>query len=148
MIAIVEFSPVTALIGGLLIGTASALALALNGKIPGISGVVARIFKAQAGDTAWRVVFVLGLVCGAGLAFTSYGPAAGYHPSRSLLVMGIAGLLVGVGTRVCGGCTSGHGVCGMGRGSPRSILATVVFMAWAILTVYVFAHVAGGGSLR
>jgi uncharacterized membrane protein YedE/YeeE len=142
MIAIAEFSPWTALIGGLLIGTASALALALNGKIPGISGIVARIFRGQPDDTAWRAVFVLGLVCGAGLAFNLYAPAAGYHPSRSLLVMGIAGLLVGVGTRVGGGCTSGHGVCGIGRGSPRSILATMVFMAWAFLTVYVFAHLA------
>jgi len=141
MIAIVEFSPWTALLGGLLIGTASALALALNGKIPGISGVVARIFRGQPDDTAWRVVFVLGLVCGAALAFTCYAPAAEYHPSRSLPVMAIAGLLVGVGTRVGGGCTSGHGVCGIGRGSPRSLVATVTFMILAFVTVYVFDHV-------
>jgi len=145
MIAIVEFSPYPALIGGILIGTASALALALNGKIPGISGVVARIFKGEPDDTAWRVVFLWGLVCGAVLAFTFYAPAAGYHPSRSLLVMAIAGLLVGVGTRVGGGCTSGHGVCGIGRGSLRSLVATITFMVWAFLTVYVFDHLVGVG---
>ena len=145
MIAMVEFSPYPALIGGTLIGTASALALALNGKIPGISGVVARIFKGKPDDTAWRVLFVLGLVCGAALAFTCYAPAAGYHPSRNLIVMAIAGLLVGVGTRVGGGCTSGHGVCGIGRGSRRSLVATITFMAWAVLTVYVFDHLGSVG---
>jgi uncharacterized membrane protein YedE/YeeE len=145
MIASVEFSPYPATVGGVLIGMASALALALNGKVPGISGVFGRILRAQPGDTAWRILFILGLACGAALTFTIYAPAAGYHPSRNLAVTAVAGLLVGVGTRVGGGCTSGHGVCGLGRRSPRSLVATMIFMAWAFLTVYVFEHMVGVG---
>jgi len=143
--AIVDFTPLPALVGGLLIGSASALAVAMNGKIPGISGVFGRIFRGVSGDTMWRVVFVLGLVFGGVLVFSAYSPAATYRPSRSLVVTAVAGLLVGLGTRVGEGCTSGHGVCGLGRGSVRSLVATLTFMLWAFVTVYVMDHVVAGG---
>ncbi|MHC4514616.1 MAG: YeeE/YedE family protein [Planctomycetota bacterium] len=143
--AIVDFTPLPALVGGLLIGSASALAVAMNGKIPGISGVFGRIFRGVSGDTMWRVVFVVGLVLGGALVFSAYPPAAAYRPSRSLVVTAAAGLLVGLGTRVGQGCTSGHGVCGLGRGSVRSLVATLTFMLWAFVTVYIMDHVVGGG---
>lgn len=135
------FTPISALIGGGLIGLATGLTLLLNGKIAGISGVVGRILRPAPGDVAWRVWFLLGLVAGGAATF------AVYPPSRTLelagggaLVMAIAGLLVGLGTRVGGGCTSGHGVCGISRGSTRGILATVSFMAVAGLVVYLRRH--------
>jgi uncharacterized membrane protein YedE/YeeE len=143
--AIVDFTPYPALVGGLLIGSASALAVAMNGKIPGISGVFGRIFRGVSGDTMWRVVFVLGLVLGGALVFSAYAPAATYRPSRGPVVTAAAGLLVGLGTRVGEGCTSGHGVCGLGRGSLRSLVATLTFMLWAFVTVYVMDHVVAGG---
>lgn len=129
--------PWPALLGGILIGTASALALGMNGKIPGISGVCARIFRRVPGDTLWRVAFLVGLVAGAGLAFVTIPGAREYSPrAAGLGWTAAAGLLVGVGTRLGGGCTSGHGVCGMGRGSARSTIATLTFMAVAIATVW------------
>ena len=138
---IVEFTPLSALVGGVMIGTASAAALALNGKIPGISGVFGRILRGVPGDTAWRTFFVLGLVAGGALIFGLHPPAAAFESPRTLLQLAVAGLLVGVGTRVGGGCTSGHGVCGVSRGSKRSIVATLTFMLAGFLTVYVLQHV-------
>lgn len=143
---ITDFTPVPALIGGLLIGSASALALLLNGKIPGISGVFGRILQGVPGDTAWRITFVLGLIAGGALIFNAFPPAAAFQTSRSLVQMAVAGLFVGLGTRIGGGCTSGHGVCGVGRGSVRSIAGTLVFMLAGFVTVYVLHHVIGGGS--
>jgi uncharacterized membrane protein YedE/YeeE len=142
---ITDFTPLSALVGGLLIGAASAAALALNGKIPGISGVFGRILRGVPGDTAWRVVFVLGLVAGGALVFGLYPPAAAFESSGTLLQMALAGLLVGIGTRVGGGCTSGHGVCGIARGSKRSIVATLTFMLAGFLTVYVLRHLMAAG---
>jgi len=142
---ITDFTPISALVGGLLIGTASAAALALNGKIPGISGVFGRILRGVPGDTAWRIAFVLGLVAGGALTFGLYPPAAAFESSATLLQMALAGLLVGIGTRVGGGCTSGHGVCGIARGSKRSIVATLTFMLAGFLTVYVLRHLMAAG---
>ena len=136
-----DFTPWTALLGGLLIGTASAWALALNGKVPGISGVCARILRAEPGDTAWRVSFLTGLVGGAALLFRMIPDTAAFGMAPSLTLAGVAGLLVGIVTRVGGGCTSGHGICGIGRGSCRSIVATLVFMGTAMVTVYLTRHV-------
>lgn len=131
---------VTPLVGGVLIGLGSVLALAASGKIPGISGIVARILRANPGDTAWRVVFVVGLIAGAGLLHFSGIGWQGYTvpAGRTVAVYGIAGLLVGFGTRMGGGCTSGHGVCGMGAGAKDGMVYTMVFMATAVVTVLVW----------
>jgi uncharacterized membrane protein YedE/YeeE len=137
---IVDFTPLSALVGGVMIGTASAAALALNGKVPGISGVFGRILRGVPGDTAWRVLFVLGLVAGGALIFELHAPAAAFESSRNLWQMALAGLLVGFGTRLGGGCTSGHGVCGISRGSKHSIVATLTFMLAGFATVYVLRH--------
>ncbi len=125
---ITDFTPWTALFGGILIGTASAWALALNGKIPGISGLCARILRVESGDIAWRVFFLAGLIGGAALLFELFPNTAAFDMAPPLPLAMFAGLLVGISTRVGGGCTSGHGICGIGRGSLRSIVATLVFM--------------------
>jgi len=128
------------LLGGVLIGLASILALAASGKVPGISGVVARLLKPTPGDSAWRAIFILGLIGGAGLTIYTYSPAANFRvpEGRSLAVFAIAGLLVGFGARLGGGCTSGHGVCGIGSGARDSIIATITFMAAGIATVFIW----------
>ena len=142
-----EFTPITSLIGGILIGLATGLALLLNGKIAGISGVVARILRATPGDTLWRVWFIGGLIAGGALTFWFYPPSANLDFSRtSVGWMVVAGLLVGVGTRVGGGCTSGHGVCGISRGSTGGITATVVFMIVAGVVVFIRSQLMAGGS--
>ena len=134
------FTPWSALAGGALIGLAAALLLWLNGRIAGISGIVGGLLRPVAGDTAWRVAFVLGLL----LAPLAYGlvttlPALQVDAGYGLLVL--AGLLVGVGTRYGAGCTSGHGVCGLSRLSVRSLGATVTFMAAGFATVFLVRHV-------
>ena len=138
---ITDFTPWSALLGGILIGTASAWALALNGKIPGISGLCSRILLVERDDTAWRVFFLTGMVGGAALLFRLIPDTAAFGMAPSLTLVVVAGFLVGIGTRVSGGCTSGHGICGIGRGSRRSIVATLVFMGTAIVTVYLMRHV-------
>jgi uncharacterized protein len=126
-----------ALIGGTLIGLASLLATVLSGKIPGISGVFGRLLVPRTPDKTWRGVFLFGLIGGAALSFALWQSAALFRPTRPLVVMAIAGLLVGFGTRLGGGCTSGHGVCGVGMGAKDSIVATLIFMATAILIVFI-----------
>ncbi len=130
-----------ALIGGVLIGLASLLATVLSGKIPGISGVFGRLLVPATPDKAWRAVFLLGLIGGAALSFQLWQSAALFRPMRPLVVMAIAGLLVGFGTRLGGGCTSGHGVCGVGMAAKDSIAATLIFMLTAIVTVFVYHQV-------
>lgn len=131
------FTPVSALTGGLMIGTAAALFLLLNGRIAGISGIVGGLLASGVSEAGWRVAFLTGLI-GAPLV---YGALGGTLPSISInasfAVLVLAGLLVGFGARLGAGCTSGHGVCGVGRGSPRSLAATGVFMAVAIVTVFI-----------
>lgn len=128
------------LIGGALIGIAASLLLLLNGRIAGISGILGGIFGAIGGaDRFWRFAFVIGLICGAAI----YSFAAGGHAVQlpaSNLTLVIAGLLVGFGTRLGSGCTSGHGVCGLARRSPRSLAATVAFMLFGMLTVFLVRH--------
>ncbi|MEZ4474146.1 MAG: YeeE/YedE thiosulfate transporter family protein [bacterium] len=130
------------LIGGALIGASAALMMALHGRIAGISGIVSGLIT---GDrAAWRAWFVGGLVVG-GLAMFALQPAAfTLSADRSLAAVAVAGLLVGFGTRLGNGCTSGHGVCGIARLSPRSIVATVTFIATGALTVLVIRSVLGG----
>ena len=134
-----HFTPWSALAGGALIGLAAALFLLLNGRIAGISGVLGGLFKPTSGDIVWRIAFVLGLV-GAPLVYGLFAvlPTPQIQASNAALVA--AGLLVGVGTRYGSGCTSGHGVCGLSRLSPRSLVATACFMGTGFATVFVTRH--------
>lgn len=125
-------------IGGILIGLASLLGTVVSHKIPGISGVFGRLLVLETSDKTWRAVFLLGLIAAAAVSFFLWPSAAIFRPLRPLWVMALAGLLVGIGTRLGGGCTSGHGVCGVGMGAKDSIVATLIFMAAAILTVSIY----------
>lgn len=127
-----------ALIGGILIGFASLIATVFSGKVPGISGVFGHLLVRATPDKTWRLVFLIGLIGGAALSFSLWDSAALFRPLRPLGVMAVAGLLVGFGTRLCGGCTSGHGVCGVGAGAKDSIAATLIFVAVAIMTVLAY----------
>lgn len=135
-----EPSYIYGFVGGCLIGLGSLVALIATGKIPGISGILGRLLRPQKNDVAWRWVFIAGLIAGAVILFAANQHAAMFRvpEGRNLLVYGIAGLLVGFGTRLGRGCTSGHGVCGIGFGFKESIIATIVFMAAGIVTVYLF----------
>jgi len=130
-----------ALAAGILIGLASLLATVLSGKIPGISGVFGRLLVAATPDKTWRAIFLVGLIGGAALSFALWQSAALFRPMRPLVVMAIAGLLVGFGTRLSGGCTSGHGVCGVGMGAKDSIAATLIFMVTAMMIVFIYNRV-------
>jgi len=129
------------IVGGALIGLAAVLLLGLNGRIAGVSGILDGIFTAQqAVERYWRIAFVAGLVIGTLI----YAAAHGGLPlelQASNATLAVAGLLVGFGTRLGAGCTSGHGVCGLARRSPRSLLATTTFMLFGVLTVYLTRHV-------
>lgn len=139
-------APLPAFLGGIAIGLALLLVLLWNGKIAGISGVLSRAMTGVRGDTLWRLVFLVGLVAGAAATFRLIPSSAAFASRASTLQLVVAGFLVGLGTRIGGGCTSGHGVCGMARGSRRSIAATGVFMAAGFATVYVARHLVGGGA--
>jgi uncharacterized membrane protein YedE/YeeE len=136
------FTPWASLAGGALIGLAAALFVLANGRIAGVSGVLGGLLSPRRGDTAWRLAFVLGLV-GAPLvyAFVTALPLPRIDAGTGALVA--AGLLVGIGTRVGSGCTSGHGVCGLSRLSPRSLVATLLFMGAGFATVFVLRHLVG-----
>lgn len=138
-----NFTPVSALVGGLLIGGSAALFLVLNGRIAGISGILGGLLQPGRGDLGWRLAFLAGLLA-APLAYSAAGgaaPSVSIDASAGLLIL--AGLLVGFGTRLGAGCTSGHGVCGIGRGSARSIAATAVFMTTAFATVLLTRRLIG-----
>lgn len=141
-----EFTPVTALAGGALIGLASALLLLAGGRIAGVSSITAGVLRLERGDTGWRLAFVVGLAIGVVAFGAAGGSLADITIEADWVTLVAGGLLVGVGTRLGGGCTSGHGVCGISRFSIRSIVATIVFMAVAALTVFVARHVVGGGA--
>lgn len=134
----------TALLGGALIGAAASGLLLVNGRIAGISGIVAGLLPPRASDAAWRLSFVLGLLAGGVMLLRAGHDAFGGPHPRSLPTLVAAGLLVGLGTRIGGGCTSGHGVCGLSRRSARSLVATLTFMTTAAITVYVFDHLLRG----
>ena len=137
-----NFTPASAVMGGVLIGLSATLLLLANGRIAGISGIANGLFTRSAGDKAWRAFFLLGLVMGAGSYVTLFGLNFEI-PQRELPMLLIAGLLVGFGTRLGNGCTSGHGVCGIARLSIRSLVATGVFLVTAIVTVWVATQVTG-----
>lgn len=134
-----HFTPWPALAGGALIGLAAALFLLLNGRIAGISGVLGGLLKPVSGDIAWRVAFILGLV-GAPLVYGLFAGLPVPQIDADYAALIAAGLLVGVGTRYGSGCTSGHGVCGVSRLSPRSLVATATFMAAGFAAVFVIRH--------
>jgi len=139
-----SFTPLSALIGGILIGLSATLLLWTTGRIAGISGIVGGLLRPAAFDLPWRFAFVIGLIA-APLLYRAAGgttPVIAVTPSLALAILG--GLLVGYGTRLGGGCTSGHGVCGLARLSPRSLVATIAFLLVALVTVFVTRHVLGG----
>ena len=142
-----HFTPLSAALGGALIGLAATLLWAANGRTAGISTIAGRIFPMHRGDVLWRIVFLVGLPIGAWLG-ARVGPLIlaeipSTAPSIDLSSFGLiaAGLLVGVGTRISRGCTSGHGICGLARLSPRSFVAVGTFMLVAIVTVFITRHV-------
>ncbi|MBM4228503.1 MAG: YeeE/YedE family protein [Gammaproteobacteria bacterium] len=138
-----SFTPWTSLGGGLLIGLAASLFVLLNGRIAGISGVLGGLLRPRGGDTAWRVAFIVGMLLAPSLyALVWRMPESEITASTPVLIA--AGLLVGIGTRFGSGCTSGHGVCGLARGSARSLVATLSFMLAGFATVFVVRHVMGG----
>lgn len=145
-IAMENFTPGASLVGGVLIGLSAALVLFGLGRIAGISGIFGGLVLPKPGEVAWRLSFVLGLFVGGIVMVTLKPELFVIGIERALVTVGAAGLLVGFGTRMSGGCTSGHGVCGIGRGSPRSIVATLTFMATGLITVFLVEHVFGGGS--
>jgi uncharacterized protein len=134
-----HFTPWASLAGGLLIGTAAAMFLLLNGRIAGISGILGGLLRPRAGDIGWRVAFLLGLVA-APLLYELAAPLPAVQIDAGTAVLVVAGLLVGIGTRYGSGCTSGHGVCGLSRLSPRSLVATAAFMVAGFVTVFVVRH--------
>ena len=136
------FTPWSALAGGVVIGLAAAMFVLLNGRIAGISGVLGGMLRPAAGDTAWRVAFLVGLL-GAPLAYGLFTLVPDPQVDAGVGALVLAGLLVGVGTRYGAGCTSGHGVCGLSRLSPRSLVATLAFMVAGFVTVFVLRHLFG-----
>jgi uncharacterized membrane protein YedE/YeeE len=137
-----HFTPWASLAGGILLGLASALFVLVNGRILGISGILGGLLKPKGGDVAWRLAFVLGLLAAPMLYAALHGSwevriEAGWGTVVA------AGLLVGIGTRYASGCTSGHGVCGLSRLSPRSLVATLAFMGMGFATVFVVRHLLG-----
>ena len=136
------FTPWSALAGGVVIGIAAAMFVLLNGRVAGISGVIGGLFKPVKADVAWRAAFVVGLL-GAPAAYALFAALPVPQIDAPFGALVVAGLLVGVGTRYGSGCTSGHGVCGLARLSPRSLVATAAFMGAGFATVFVTRHVFG-----
>ena len=138
-----HFTPWASLSGGVILGIASAIFILVNGRILGISGILGGLLPPKAGDTTWRIAFLLGFAA-APTVFHAVVPAQYIVAPRidaTALMVVVAGLLVGIGTRYASGCTSGHGVCGLSRLSPRSLVATASFMGAGFATVYVMRHV-------
>jgi len=139
-----NFAPISAAIGGALIGLSAALLMLFNGRIAGITGLFAGLIDPLATDRGWRAAFIVGLIVAPlSAALLGYTIPVPRLPT-SFVTLAVAGVLVGFGTRLSNGCTSGHGICGIARLSPRSLAATAVFMAAAIIVVAVSRHVIGG----
>jgi len=135
-----SFTPWTSLAGGILIGLAATLLVLMNGRIAGVSGIVGGLLSPRRSDLAWRIAFLCGLIA-APLAYALFAPLPQMRVVAGTGALVAAGLLVGLGTRYASGCTSGHGVCGFARRSPRSMTATAVFMAAGFITVYIIRHI-------
>ena len=136
------FTPWSAFAGGAVIGFATALLVLVNGRVAGISGIVGGLLQPRLGDVGWRLAFIAGMLA-APLAYAAVALAPSLTIDASYPTLIVAGLAVGIGTRYGGGCTSGHGVCGLSRLSPRSLVATLLFMATGFGTVYIVRHVTG-----
>lgn len=134
-----NFTPYSALMGGALLGIAVTVLLLWNGRIAGISGILGGLLQPKAGDIAWRVVFILGLMASP-LVYSSFTEMPSIEIEADLPILVLAGLLVGIGTRYGAGCTSGHGVCGLARFSLRSLVATLSFMFAGFITVWLVRH--------
>jgi uncharacterized membrane protein YedE/YeeE len=142
METVTEFTPWASLFGGVLIGMAAILLMMFNGRIAGMTGFVSGLIPPFATDWSWRAAFIIGAI-GAPMVFLGFGGAVPFAVPLSNTALVIGGLIVGVGVYFGGGCTSGHGVCGMARVSTRSIAATVIFMITCFITVYITRHVLG-----
>lgn len=138
-----EFTPWMSLAGGILIGLSATMLMALHGRIAGMTGILAGVIPPVTGDWPWRAAFLAGAVVGP-MAYVLAGFSIPFSVPLSPTMLIVGGLIVGVGVTYGAGCTSGHGVCGIARLSPRSIVATVVFMIAAIATVFVIRHLIGG----
>ena len=136
------FDPIPALAGGVLIGLGAVILALFNGRVAGISGILGGLLDGERANLAWRAAFIAGLVGAGFLGLKLVSPDVMIAADWPILIIG--GLLVGIGTRLGSGCTSGHGVCGMARGSIRSIAATAVYIAVAVATVFVTRHLIGG----
>ena len=139
-----SFTPIPSLLGGMLLGLAAALYVLLHGRILGISGIVSGLLHPKVADSAWRLSLVIGLISAPFLAALFFGIFPIIEIDSSWLAIVIAGLLVGFGAQYGSGCTSGHGICGLSRLSPRSLIATLAFMAAGFLMVFVPRHWIGG----
>ena len=143
---IINFTPYSALIGGALIGLSAAVLLLFKGRIAGISGIAGGVILPEKGDLPWRILFLVGLVLG-GLLYQLFGISPNVEsiqPVTGKLGLIVAGLLVGIGSALGTGCTSGHGICGLARRSFRSLIATLTFMLTAMITVFIVRHLLGG----
>ena len=143
---IINFTPYSALIGGALIGLSASILLLFKGRIAGVSGIAGGVILPEKGDIPWRFLFLVGLVFG-GFLFQLLGisPSVEHiQPVTGKLGLIAAGLLVGIGSALGTGCTSGHGICGLARRSPRSLVATLIFMLTAMITVFFVRHLSGG----
>ncbi|WP_127074097.1 YeeE/YedE family protein [Pelagibacterium lentulum] len=139
-----EFTPFTALLGGALIGASAVLLMAFHGRIAGMTGIIAGLVPPFSQDWAWRAAFILGAIAAPALIVSATGPTIPFDSQVPTLWLIIGGLIVGIGVYFGSGCTSGHGVCGLARFSPRSLAATLVFMASTAATVFVVRHILGG----
>jgi len=141
-----SFTPVSSTIGGVLLGIAASILLLANGEVCGISGIMGGAAFARRADRVWRVVFLSGLLAGGILVAWADRPALALASEQSIWIAAASGVLVGIGTRMGEGCTSGHGLCGIARFSGRSIVATLVFMTTGAATVFVVRHLLGAGA--
>lgn len=139
-----SFTPISATLGGAMIGLAASILLLTNGRIAGISGIYKGLLRPEPGDVAWRASFLVGLLAAGVILAFSGTEAVATTPDRSLFTTGLAGLIVGVGVTLGNGCTSGHGVCGLSRFSRRSLAATLTFMTTGFLTATIVQLVFGG----
>ena len=139
----ISFTPVPSLLGGMILGVAAALYVLLHGRILGISGIVSGLLHPKLTDTAWRLSLVLGLITAPFLGALFFGIFPIVEIDSSWLAIGIAGLLVGFGAQYGSGCTSGHGICGLSRLSPRSLVATLAFMSAGFIMVFALRHLIG-----
>jgi uncharacterized membrane protein YedE/YeeE len=143
---IINFTPYSALIGGALIGLSAAVLLLFKGRIAGISGIAGGVILPEKGDIPWRILFLVGLVVG-GVFYQLFGispSVENIQPVTGKVGLILAGLLVGIGSALGTGCTSGHGICGLARRSFRSLVATLTFMLTAMITVFIVRHLVGG----